>query len=91
MRPKQTGSIHERDPAARGILIFNHTSEVIRAESLLKAASFDVQVKGPPPEVRTGCDMAVEFPLISQLRVVHLLKEAGIEPLDALPLTDLLL
>ena len=52
-----------------GLLIFEHTSEVIRAESLLKEAGVNVSVKGPPPEVRTGCDLAIEFPIISELKV----------------------
>jgi len=77
--------------SSRGILIFRHTSEVIKAESLLKASGFDIQVKGPPPEVRTGCDLAVEFPLISELAIVQLLSKDRIIPLQVLPLQDLLL
>lgn len=75
----------------RAILVFQHTSEVIRAESLLKDAGFPISVKGPPPELRTGCDLVIEFPLISQLKVVGLLKEARLTPLQVLPLQDLLL
>ena len=77
--------------SSRGILIFQHTSEVIKAESLLKKAGFDVKVKGPPPEVRTGCDMAVEFPLISELAIIQALSQQRIQPLQVLPLQDLLL
>lgn len=77
--------------STRGILIFQHTSEVIRAETLLKLAGFDVAVKGPPPEIRTGCDLAIEFPVISQLKVLELLKDERIRPLQVLPLQDLLL
>jgi len=75
----------------KGILIFEHTSDVIRAESLLKEAGIDVQVKGPPPEVRTGCDMAIEFPLTSSLKASQVLSDARIKPLQVLPLQDLLL
>ena len=74
-----------------GLLIFEHTSEVIRAESLLKEAGVNVSVKGPPPELRTGCDLAIEFPIISELKVSRVLKEAKLEPLQILPLYDLLL
>ena len=42
-----------------------------------------VSVKGPPPSLRTGCDMVVEFPFISVLHILNLLKEASIEPLQA--------
>ena len=75
----------------RGMLIFRHTSEVIEAESLLKRAGVPVRVKGPPPEVRTGCDLAIEFPLIAELKVSQLLSEARIEPIQTLALQDLLL
>lgn len=75
----------------RGMLIFEHTAEVIRAEVLLKKAGIDVEVKGPPPEVRTGCDLAIEFPIISELKVSQVLKEAKIRPLQILPLQHLLL
>ena len=81
----------DRSVSARGILIFSHTSEVIEAEAVLKAAGLEIQIKGPPPEVRTGCDMAIEFPLIAQLRVSQLLEDARLEPLEILPLQDLLL
>lgn len=77
--------------SARGIILFHHTSDVIRAEEILSEAGLDVCVKGPPPEVRTGCDMAVEFPLVSELHVKRLLNEKRITPVDVLPLQDLLL
>lgn len=75
----------------RGMLIFRHTSEVIEAESLLKQAGVPVSVKGPPPEVRTGCDLAIEFPLIAELKVSQILAEARIEPMQTLALQDLML
>lgn len=75
----------------RGILVFHHTSEVIRAEALLKEAGFDVSVKGPPPDLRTGCDLVIEFCLVAQLRISVVLENARIFPLKALPLQDLLL
>jgi hypothetical protein len=74
----------------RGVLIFHHTSEVIKAEELLRNEGFDIAVKGPPPEVRTGCDLAIEFPLIDQLAVVELLRREGVAPMDVLPLKDVL-
>jgi hypothetical protein len=75
----------------RAILVFQHTSEVIRAESILKEAGLSVTVKGPPPELRTGCDLVIEFTLGSFLRVTTLLEEARLKPLQMLPLQDLLL
>ena len=86
------GAKHKTDGRSdKGILVFHHTSEVIRAESLLKEAGFTVSVKGPPPDLRTGCDLVIEFPLVSQLKIAELLGGARITPLKILPLQDLLL
>jgi len=38
----------------RGILVFENTSEVIRAETALKTGGWAVRVMGPPPEIRPG-------------------------------------
>jgi hypothetical protein len=75
----------------RGLLIFEYTREGIKAESLLRQAGIDVAVKGPLPQVRTGCDLAVEFPIISGLQVSSILETAKIKPLQVLPIHDLLL
>ncbi len=75
----------------RGILVFHHTSEVIRSELLLKEARMDISVKGPPPDLRTGCDLVIEFPLVLQLKVLAILDGARIAPTRVLPVQDLLL
>jgi len=75
----------------RGILVFENTSEVIRAENALKSAGWSVKVKGPPPEIRTGCDLVIEFPLIEELNVLRVLEAAGVEPLKVVPVQSALL
>ena len=75
----------------RGILVFDHTSEVIRAETALKKAGFTISVMGPPPEIRSGCDLVIQYPLIEGLNVLRVLEEAGLEPLEAVPVTGPLL
>ena len=75
----------------RGLLVFAHTGEVIRAERMLREAGFTVEVKGPPPRLRTGCDMVVVFPLLSQAGVLKRLKLAYIEPEQVVSAHDVLL
>jgi hypothetical protein len=75
----------------RGILVFENTSEVIRAENVLKAEGWHVKVKGPPPEIRTGCDLVIEFPLIEELNVRRVLEKAGVPPLKVVPVLSTLL
>ncbi|RPJ74837.1 MAG: DUF3343 domain-containing protein [Desulfobacteraceae bacterium] len=74
-----------------GILVFENTSEVIRAENTLKAAGWSIRVKGPPPEIRTGCDLVIEFPLIEELAVLRTLEKIGLHPLQTVPVTGPLL
>lgn len=40
---------------------------------------------GPPPSLRTGCDLVVEFPLVEQLNIIRLLEENAIRPLQVVP------
>ncbi len=73
---------------AQGMLVFSHTSEVIQAERVLKSAGFMVEIKGPPPELRTGCDMIITFDLILELGIIKVLEEKSITPLQIVPLQD---
>jgi hypothetical protein len=74
-----------------GILVFDNTSEVIRAENTLKACGWNIRVMGPPPEIRTGCDLVIEFPLIEELAVLRDLEKNGLQPLETVPVTSPLL
>ena len=75
----------------RGILVFENTSEVIQAEKALKKAGWAIRVMGPPPEIQTGCDLVIEFPLIEELNIVRELRQAHVPPLSVVPVTAPLL
>jgi hypothetical protein len=75
----------------RGILVFEHTGDVIQAETVLKKSGWRVRVMGPPPEIQTGCDLVIEFPLIEELNIVRELKNVHIMPLSIVPVTAPLL
>ncbi|MCW7753887.1 DUF3343 domain-containing protein [Desulfobotulus sp. H1] len=77
--------------ADRGMLLFDHTSDVIQAENLLKAEGWTIKVMGPPPEIQRGCDLVVEFPLMEQMRILETLKNARVHPMDVVPVTGPLL
>ena len=85
---KAASTPHNRD---RGILVFENTSEVIRAETTLKAEGWKIKVMGPPPEIRKGCDLVIEFPLIEELNILRTLQKAGVSPLETVPVTSPLL
>lgn len=75
----------------RGILVFAGTSEVIRAEKALKAAGWQIRVMGPPPEIQSGCDLVIEFPLIEKLNLLRILRDARLDPLEVVPVSGPLL
>lgn len=77
--------------ADKGMLVFEHTSEVIAAERKLRSAGFAVEVKGPPPDLQTGCDMIIVFPVMKLAAVETTLKEAGITPVKVITAADSLL
>ncbi len=71
-----------------GLLLFENTSEVIRAEKILQKEGYKIKVVGPPPEIRKGCDLAIEIPLVEVIGILNLLKSQGIEPLDFIPFSE---
>ena len=80
-----------REKADRGIMVFEHTSEVIQAENILKKEGWEIRVMGPPPEIQNGCDLIIEFPLLEELNLFRTLENEGIPPLEIVPVTSPLL
>ncbi|MFH2092420.1 MAG: DUF3343 domain-containing protein [Pseudomonadota bacterium] len=87
---KEKKQLH-RSQSELGILVFENTSEVIAAQKILLANDWEIRVMGPPPEIQTGCDLVIEFPLIQELNILRLLEKAGIVPVETVPVTDPLL
>jgi len=75
----------------RGIMVFDHTSDVIAAEKMLQKGDWAIRVMGPPPEIQSGCDLVIEFPLIEELELIRALAAVGISPLQVIPVTSALL
>jgi hypothetical protein len=53
--------------------------DAMAAENVLKRADYAVKLVAPPPELRKGCDLALEINLVEQPGIERLLneKEAG--------------
>jgi hypothetical protein len=75
----------------RAILVFDNTSEVIRAEGVLKSAGWSIRVMGPPPEIRSGCDLVIEIPLMERLNILRTLERKGLLPIETVPVVSPLL
>jgi hypothetical protein len=73
----------------KGLIILNEVSEAMQVEKTLKSSGYEVRGVAPPPEIRKGCDLAVEFNLVDQLGIERLLKQSGLTPLDIISLDDI--
>lgn len=91
LRARPSKNDEPRKDADFGILVFDSTSEVIQAEKVLREKGWNVRVMGPPPEVRTGCDLVIEFPIMEELDIIRTLGKKGIAPREMVPVTSPLL
>ena len=64
----------------KGILLYGSVQEVIQTNKMLESEGFQVRLVAPPPEVRVGCDLAIEFNLIEQEAIETTIKKEGSEP-----------
>jgi hypothetical protein len=64
----------------KGILLYGTVQEVILVNKMLASQGFKVRLVAPPPEVRVGCDLAIEFDLIEQEAIETVLKQEANVP-----------
>ena len=88
---KKKSEYGARENADRGFLVFDNTTEVIQAEGILKETGMEVRVMGPPPEIRTGCDLVIEFPLLEELKILRIIQGVGLIPQQVVPVSSPLL
>ncbi len=69
-----------------GIIIFQEVSGAIQAEKIIKGAGYEVKLIAPPPELRMGCDLALEINLVESNGIKRLLKEKDAALVGIFPL-----
>jgi len=60
--------------------------DAMQAEKVLKKADYTVKLVAPPPELRRGCDLAVEINLVEQPGVERVLREEDVAYVGLTPL-----
>lgn len=70
----------------RGLIILQEVAEAMKAEKLLRGTGYEVRPVAPPPQLRKGCDLAVEFDLVDRVGVERILRENGLSPFEIFPL-----
>lgn len=69
-----------------GIVLFQAVDEAIAVEKILKAADFEVKLVAPPPKLRKGCDLAVEFNIVEKAGVERALAQKDAHFVEILPI-----
>lgn len=69
-----------------GLVLFLDVQEAMKAEKVLKAAGYLVKLVAPPPELRKGCDLAVEVNLVEKPGIERLLNQEDIAYVSVTPL-----
>ncbi|MEM4726613.1 MAG: DUF3343 domain-containing protein, partial [Nitrososphaerales archaeon] len=66
----------------RALFLFELFKDAMQAEHTLRKAGFNIKTGAPPPEVRTGCDLAISVPSQDVNAAEKVLKENDIPILD---------
>lgn len=69
-----------------GLVLFMDVQDAMRGERVLKKADYAVRLVAPPPELRKGCDLAVELNLVEQPGIERLLREKDAPYVSVVPL-----
>ncbi|XHH10546.1 MAG: DUF3343 domain-containing protein [Candidatus Bathyarchaeia archaeon] len=72
----------------KAIILLGNVQEAMKAEQILKLGQFYAKMVAPPPEVRIGCDLAIEIDLVDAYGASNALKKHNIKPVDTLPLKN---
>lgn len=69
-----------------GLVLFLDVQEAMKAEKVLKGAGYLIKLVAPPPELRKGCDLAVEVNLVEKPGIERLLNQKDIAYVSVTPL-----
>lgn len=71
-----------------GLIVFLDVNDALKSEKVLKKAGYAIKLVAPPPQLRKGCDLALEMNLAEQPGIERVLDEGdcpyvGVVPLKA--------
>ena len=77
-----------RKPAFEGggLVLFDTVQEAMKAETALKKAEYTVRLVAPPPELRKGCDLAVEINLVEKPGIERILRQSNVAYVEVRPM-----
>ena len=78
----------KKEKTELGLILLKNVQDAMKAERILKLKNFEAKLVAPPPEVRVGCDLAVEINIIDSYGAETVLKQYGVIALDILSLKN---
>lgn len=69
-----------------GLILFHSVEDAMSGERLLKTFGYETRLVAPPPELRKGCDLALEINLVEKVGIERALGENRVTYIDILPL-----
>ncbi len=71
-----------------GLVLFMDVQAALKAEKVLKGTGHAVKLIAPPPELRKGCDLAVEINLVEQPGIERVFDENDVFYVEIVPLGE---
>ena len=69
-----------------GLVLFDSVPDAMLAEKTLKKEGYQVKLVAPPPELRKGCDLALEVNLVEQPGIERALQKSDVVYVQVAPL-----
>ena len=69
-----------------GLVLFLEVADAMKAEKVLKEAGYLVKLVAPPPELRKGCDLALEVNLVEQPGIERLFEQKDLAYVSVVPM-----
>jgi len=70
-----------------GLVLFEDVEDAMAAEKVLRKADYAIRLVAPPPELRAGCDLALEINLVERPGIERALRENDAPYVSVVPLT----
>ncbi len=72
--------------AGDGIIIFQDVAGAMKGDRVARESGYETKLVAPPPELRMGCDLALEINLVEQAGFERLFKEKDVPFVSIAPL-----
>jgi len=69
-----------------GLVLFEDVQDAMTGEKVLRKADYSFKLVAPPPELRRGCDLALEINLVEQPGIERALKDEDASYVSVVPL-----